>query len=491
MTRVFSTIPALLVLLASCGSPEGGAPGDLGPTDGAAADLGAPDAGPADAAPELPPPCTPGARRCLDAETVQECQGGVWKTVDVCADTHFCAMGTCVLLEDCTPGTVSDCFSYFQQTICNPEGTGYVPMDCPEGQLCVEGLCAETDCLPGQARCADAESKQVCSDAGSWQEPEPCGDGMTCVGGKCLSACMSDPKWNNSSIGCEYWTVDLDQSDKATLFTDHTPPAESPHSVVLSNPGTASAVVNFSTLAQGIELPWTEEVIQPGETRLFTMPRMDLEGAGIFDRSVRIVSNRPLVATQFNPQDAAETYSNDSSLLLPAEMLGNEYVILGWPSQMEIAFSPYPALLGYFTVVAVEEGETEVEVSLSSPSFGIVPNAPDLPAGQTHTFTLSQYEVLQLEGVSKTMALENDMSGSRVLASKKVAVFVGHEGPLICPDEAIHLCTEVNPDGSDPGCCCLEHLEEQLWPVSAWASEYVMAKIRPRGSEDWDTYRVQ
>ncbi|MBM4355082.1 MAG: hypothetical protein FJ109_15075 [Deltaproteobacteria bacterium] len=434
-----------------------------------------------------------GERKCTDKDEVLECQGGKWVVVTVCPDTHFCLLGYCVPPEDCTPGEIKGCYSVTQFRQCNLEGNAYIPVNCPEGQTCADGVCGIFACAPGDQQCAGPSSTRKCKQDGSgWGEPEPCDQGLVCIGGKCMSECMTDPKWNNSSIGCEYWTVDLDQSDKANIMSGNTPPAESPHSVVLSNPGTAPAKVTFTTQAEGITLPFAaEEIIEPGQTREFVMPRMDLEGAGIFDRSVRIRSNRPLVATQFNPKDAAKTYSNDSSLLLPAEMLGKEYLILGWSSQMEIAFSPYPALLGYFTVVAVEPGETTVDVKLSSPSFGIVPNSPDLPANAVHTFKLQQFQVIQFEGVSKTMDLENDMSGSLVIADKKVAVFVGNEGPLICPDEAIHLCAGRDAPWGDLGCCCLEHLEEQLWPLDTWASEYLMVKIRPRGYEDWDVYRVQ
>ncbi len=435
--------------------------------------------------------CKEKERGCIREREVGECQGGQWVTVAVCPEGSFCYLDGCVQSQPCTPGTFNGCISLSQQAICNPEGTAYVPYDCPEGQKCVDGMCSTTECIPGEARCQGEQAREVCSASGVWGAPEECQDGESCIGGKCMSACMSDPKWANSSVGCEYWTVDLDQSDKATIGSSHTPPAEAPHSVVLSNPGTASAKVTFSTIAAGITLPFGEEVIGPGETREFVMPRMDLEGAGIFDRSVRIRSTRPLVATQFNPKDAANTYSNDSSLLIPAEVLGKEYLILGWASQMKMSIGVYPALLGYFTVIAVEPGETTVRVVLSSESFGLIPNAPPLAPGVEHVFTLQQYQVIQFEGVSKTMALENDMSGSAVVADKRVAVFVGNEGPLICPDEALHLCSGTDPYSGDMGCCCLEHLEEQLAPVDAWSDTYLMAKIRPRGAQDWDTYRVQ
>ncbi len=85
------------------------------------------------------------------------------------------------------------------------------------------------------------------------------------------------------------------------------------------------------------------------------------------------------------------------------------------------------------------------------------------------------------------------MSGSFVSADKRIAVFAGHEGPAICPEEARKsLCPVVMPPDEQKDCgCCLEHLEEQLWPLSAWSDEYLVVKAPPRGDVDLDTYRVQ
>ncbi len=491
-------MPAWVLVLASlasggCGSDSGSGDKDGAERDGAAmADRMEPDGrGDAETDGEGPGTCKGGLWQCIDDRTVQECQGGAWVTVSVCDQNHFCAQGTCVELKDCTPGVIQGCFSYFQQAICNPEGRGFVPMDCPTTEICVDGMCQEYECMPGAAQCLDSATRQICDESGHWGPGEACQTGA-CLGGKCISACMTDPKWANSSVGCEYWTVDLDQGDMATLMSGGIPPAEAPHSVVLSNPGTEEALVTFTTLMQDIAVPWSTETIGPGQTREFEMPRMDLDGAGIFDRSIRISSTRPLVAVQFNPKDMASTYSNDSSLLIPAEMLGKEYLVLNWQSQMK-TMGPYPPTHGYFTIVATEPGETSVTVTLASPSFGIIPNSPELSAGTPHEFKLQQFQVLQLEGESKTINFENDLSGSHVVADKRIAVFSGHEGPLICPEESHILCPVIidpPPDASECS-CCLEHLEEQLIPLSAWSSEYLVVKAAPRGDVDFDTYRVQ
>ncbi len=360
------------------GSPSGSQPGDAAPESGQG-DSTAPDEG----------PCEQGALRCLTATEAAICQDGAWTVSQACRSGQLCFDGRCLTPEPCTPKTIDGCFSANAKRRCNEAGSAYEPVKCEAGELCVLGECKVTDCAPGQARCADQKNRQQCTPEGEWGQPQPCGEGHTCTAGRCLSGCRSDPKFTYSSVGCEYWSVDLDQSTKATIMTDHTPPAVAPHSVALSNPGDFPVVVTFSTKATGITLPFGEETIEPGQVREFEMPRMDLEGAGIFDRSVRILSSGPVVATQFNPKDYGNTYSNDSSLLLPADLLGTEYVILGWESQAKLPFEVYPALLGYFTVIAVEEGETSVTVQLSSESNPVIPNGAPLAPGVPHNYKLA------------------------------------------------------------------------------------------------------
>ncbi|MBM4356180.1 MAG: hypothetical protein FJ109_20710, partial [Deltaproteobacteria bacterium] len=267
--------------------------------------------------------CEEGERVCSSPKEVAECQNGKWVVVTVCPDTHFCSAGTCVKSETCTPGVVEGCYSLDSFKQCNLEGTGFIPVKCPAGQKCADGKCGEFDCLPGQAVCTDNKSKKSCGLDGTWGEPEPCPEGLNCVGGKCLSQCLTDPKWNNSYISCEYWTLDLDNyHDKYSAGLGGVYPDEAPHGVILANPGTAPAVVTFTCFAPDISFNIPEITIPAGEHKVVEMPRMDVDGSVITNRSVRINSNRPVVAYQFNPLDFQGAYSDDSSLLIPAEVVG-------------------------------------------------------------------------------------------------------------------------------------------------------------------------
>ncbi|MBM4370093.1 MAG: IgGFc-binding protein [Deltaproteobacteria bacterium] len=469
------------------GGDSGGGPDWSGPADVGPAEVGE-DAGGADGSADAVA-CEQGQLKCVVHEgtwEVHSCVAGQWVWTHDCADNAFCVNGTCIEETPCDPGDVDGCYSLSQYLECNAEGTGYVPVDCPEETLCIGGVCEDTECIPGQAQCVDPETKQTCNDDGVWDEPVNCGAGLSCVGGKCMSQCLNDPKWNNSYIGCEYWTLDLDNYPDPFSPTQ---PDEAPHGIILGNPGTATATITFKSFASDVPFNLLTTTVEAGSVRVIELPRMDIDGSVITDRSVRVVSNRPVVAYQFNPLDFQAAYSDDSSLLIPAEMLGKEYLILSYmTSPLEAISIPgmnMPSQHGYFTVLAVEEGETEVSVRVVGKAES--PEDPNvvLQEGIYHPFVLQQGQVLNLQATGKTLSGNLDLSGSHVIGNKKLAVFSGHE-------EAVVQGLETDPVTGEPAdCCCAEHLEEQLFPLETWASTYLCVKAAPRGPSDLDLWRVQ
>lgn len=493
MTRFLWVLGLVLVLSAgSCGSKDNGSgdalPGDatLAEQDSAVVDMTPlPDAGDKDAidaTSDQTAGCVQGMRSCLDPSTVVECQGGQWVTVSLChSDTHFCSAGTCVEYADCNPGDVNGCYSLMALNVCNEEGSAYEPEACPSGQSCIGGACIQAACIPGQASCIDSSTKQECLQDGSgWSDPIPCEEGLTCVGGKCLSQCLTDPKWANSYIGCEYWTVDLDNYHDPFSSI---PPDEALHGLILGNPGTASATVTFTSIAVGIVLNLPEVVIPAGETAVVELPRMDIDGSGIFDRSIRVNSNRPIVAYQFNPLDFQGAYSDDSSLLIPAEMLGTEYFIITRPtSPLEaMPIMPAPSQHGYFTVVATEEGTTNLSITVTAACEPLEEGGALIAKGTTIQQTLQQFEVLSLEASGKSMFPLQDLTGSHVVADRPIAVFAGHEETVI---------EDPNLPEGEGDCCCAEHIEEQFFPVATWSTSYHCVKARSRGAPDEDLWIV-
>jgi len=421
-----------------------------------------------------------GKNACLSAAEVVQCQFGEWKILAVCPDSYFCFAGACVELVSCEPGENDGCLSLNALSQCNTQGNAYVPVDCPADQNCAAGVCGIFECLPGQSICLDSDTKQECLPDGSdWGAGEICEVGEVCVGGQCLSYCQSAPEWLNSYVGCEYWTLDLDNYHDP--FSP-VPPDEAVHGVIVGNPGTQTATVTFTSYASEVDFPLTMVTVGAGQSKVVELPRMDIDGAIISDRSVRIQSNRPVFVQQHNPLEFSSSLSTDSSLLLPAEVLGTEYLILSYPTSPLEAF-PFnptmPSQHGYFTVLAVEAGVTNVTVKVAARTDSPAGDGTLLDPGSVHQFALEKGEVLnfQADGSQMFPFGELDVSGSHIVADGKIAVFAGHE-------EAV-----VGAPGLD--CCCAEHLEEQLLPLASWDTTYVCAKAKPRGVVDADLWRVQ
>jgi len=491
-------ILAALLLVAACGTnndgDNGGGPGEdtAGKPDwstgDAAVDQSTGDGGADVAKTDIEGPCEQGQTKCVIHDgtwEVHSCVNMAWMWTHDCADQDFCIDGKCVQEADCVPGDIDGCYSLSQFLECNEDGNAYVPVACPDGEICLLGECSDSECIPGQAQCLDAGTKQICGDDGVWGDPDPCPTGLTCVGGKCLSECLNDPKWNNSYIGCEYWTLDLDNYHDPFSGT---PPDEALHGIILGNPGSAMATITFTSFATDVPFNLLQTTVEAGESKVIELPRMDIDGSTITDRSVRVNSNRPVVAYQFNPLDFQSAYSDDSSLLIPAEVLGKEYLILSYPTTPLEAMPIMPAdsQHGYFTVLAVEEGETNVAVRVTGDAD--YPNVEGalLEQGIYHEFVLQQGEVLNLQADGSKLNGGLDLSGSHVIGDKKLAVFSGHEEAVVAG-----LANDpVNPN-EPADCCCAEHLEEQLFPLETWAATYLAVKAAPRGEADMDLWRVQ
>jgi len=429
--------------------------------------------------------CVDGQRGCRDEKQVVKCTLGTWELVTICPEGFFCSGGDCIEPEQCTPGDINGCSSMTAVAKCNEAGTGYVPYPCPGGTSCLNnsGVCSEAVCYPGQANCVDATYIQQCKEDGSgWAEAEACNKGLTCVGGKCISQCLSDPKWSNSYIGCEYWSVDLDQYHDPYSPTK---PDEAKHGIVIGNPGTAPAIVTF-TFPAGVAFIIPEVTIEAGEAKAIPFPRIDIDGSGIFEKAVKINSNRPIVVYQYNPLDFQGAYSDDSSLLIPAEMLGKEYfaMTLGTSPLEAMPIMPAASQHGYFTVIAVEEGETKVSVKVTAIADHpmAMPGNEFMNPGSYYDFTLQQFQVLSIQADGSKMTTKTDLTGSHVIADKKVAMFSGHEEAVV----KVPGCGE----GEQSSGCCAEHLEEQMFPVDTWASEYLCVKAPSRGDPDKDLWRV-
>ena len=516
----YGVLGVLLVLLTACGGKGGGSDAGAGDPDGGAVPLADASGAPADAAAgsetstvaedagddaatvQLPDGgCVDGETECGASSVVVVCVAGVWTEGETCGAGEVCRAGACRPVQSCTPGEVRGCTDQGSRAVCDERGETYVPDPCPPAEpYCVQGMCDTRMCWPGQTLCETAFTQLHCNADGSgWENPTPCGEGAVCKDGACISGCEAAIKLS-SYIGCEYWTVDLDNyHDPGTIRK----PDEVPHSVVISNPSHVEATIRFETLS-GVAIEVVDPVVPPGDARAFTMPRLDVDGSGITYNSIRILSSMPVNAYQFNPLNNEFVYSNDASLLLPANTLGRRYIAASWPSGPDMSglsaipgFDLFVPQMGYVTIVATDGGTTEVTVTPSA-AVGEGPGVPALEKGVPHTFTLEQFQVLNLEAAAGTLQLwpplaeMHDLTGTVIEATKPVAVFGGHEEAVIgeTPDDDGGF--TADPNDQDGGSCCADHLEEQMLPLRVWRNDILCTKARPRGTsgEERDVWRI-
>jgi len=414
--------------------------------------------------PEVSATCQPGEMRCQDSSTVIYCQGGVWVVGQMCPAGQICLAGQCAVKAECQSGSVDGCFSAFALKMCDPTGQGYVAFPCDTGELCVDGRCTVAACNPGQRQCVGGSSYSVClADGSGWDSPTECPPGESCMGGQCLDSCASDPKFAQSNVGCEFWSLDLGQWEVKPGEMNMDPSASTiPHGIVVGNPNDSTVYITFES-GDGTPVGVPDPSLAPGETKVFTMPVMSIQESGISGKSIRLRTNKPVTAAQFNPPSNKDfVHTSDASLLFPPTILGREYFAVSMPSligpDMPMV-GKSPSVWGYVTVVAVEPGTTSVTVT---PSCDTEPG-PDFPGyqkGQSFTVDLEQFQVLNVNSLAVGMMVSatHDLTGTHIMATQKVAAFGGHH------------CMVVGNSNCD-------HLETSLLPVEAWGTEYVAPRM--------------
>ncbi|MFO0618778.1 MAG: IgGFc-binding protein [Polyangiaceae bacterium] len=376
-------------------------------------------------------------------------------------------------------------------TPCKADGkTPDTPITCPE-QCAPQKGCVH--CFPDAKYCEGNEVHQCLGDGSAGPLIEACdvANGVTCDNGMCLTACQI-AETTPSNVGCEFWAVDLDQQDGAG-----NDPASADFGVALSNKGDSKANVTVQINEAPPGMPPSIKAIKnitvdPKTLVPIILPIRELDcgvkpndynspGTCLSSKAFRIVSSAPIVVYQFNAFE--NSYSDDASLLLPTNALGSYYRVLGWgaghPVKIDFPGLP-PDLIGidrsYVTIVAPHDN-THVTVN---PSWRIKGNPPiaATPKGGTITATLNAFDVLNLETDDGTMQdFAADLSGSLVLSDLPVAVFTGVEstgapGQIDIP----------KPPGWDMDSCCLDHLEDQLFPAESIGVNYFVPRSPLRGS---------
>lgn len=421
--------------------------------------------------------CAEGARRCV-GEVPETCVAGAWTPGEVCADGTSCVDGRCIEPDACEPGFVAGCFDELTQLRCNDAGTAFEQVPCPTGDWCFLGECGEQRCEPGALSCTDdGEWILECNAAGTdLERSERCEQGLACVRGECLGGCALGDK-DPSYIGCEFWTVDLPQYQDTLLGMD---PRRVPHSVVVANTSDRDAEIQIESFSD-IPPVFDALTVPAGGVQAITFPRADVEDTSRSTRSFRMRTTEPIIAYQFNPLNDVGVASNDASLLLPAEAVGTEYYVMSWPSGPD-ALGNGPQT-GWFTIVGTRDETTTVTIRFSATLIdGVDPDLQGITEGSTHTFTLERGDVMNFEALTEFQIFppsvtEGDLTGTHIVADKPIVVFGGHEQAVMVGSY------------DEEGSCCADHLEQQLFPVSTWGTQYAAVHSPYRGNEV-DYWRV-
>jgi hypothetical protein len=155
------------------------------------------------------------------------------------------------------------------------------------------------------------------------------------------------------------------------------------------------------------------------------------------NKAVHVVADDPVVVYGMNRSN----YTSDGMLMLPVSSLGQEYVVA---SASDVADGISQKLPSQYLVIAPYDTTT---VTITNPW-----DTPNHQAGSSFTITMNSGDVFS----SMSTGFGGDLSGAWISADKPVAVAAGQN------------CTYL-PNRNYPAC---DHLEEMLFPVSAWGELY-------------------
>lgn len=424
-----------------------------------------------------PRECPPSTRYCTDASNYAICDDdGRIASQAACESGEYCADGFCLVGEapSCEAGQVIRCASPTALLRCADDGVSQVSEPCPASAgNCIAGACTDQICT-ANARSCQGNNIVQCSDDGRTQQVlETCETG--CSAGQCVDPCAGDGK---SYVGCGFYAVDLDNYSACSSNADCDPGStcvqnecsngganREQFAVTVSNTSNRTVEVTVDTPDGNVVATRT---VAPGALESIPLPQRDVENSSLSFNSYRVQSDGPITVHQFNPQNNSGAFSNDASLLLPATSLGTEYLFLGWPT---VASGPNAAALkSQMIIVATSDGTTRVSVTspiASMPGPGGTPAAlvPNTPT----EFTLERGQVLSFATERVASA---DFTGASISSDQPIAVFSAAE------------CANIPLDNQ-----FCDHIEQQLYPVDTWGTNFIGSKFFPRGSEP-DVWRI-
>lgn len=401
---------------------------------------------------------------------------------------------------------------------CHPDGTFDPPVACADGQLC-DPQAGCVVCPPNMNYCGGPTDNDVyaCNADGTMGTyVTSCGSGETCSNGTCKPPCVAIED-HPSNLGCEFWAVDLPNEAGSTNNA-----AQQQYAVVVANNNDDPVTVTVTKNAARVGDPLAEQAVLQKTIAPHTATELDLpqrevdgtmgqnktytlgSGTGTFvsPHAYHVVASEPVVVYQFNP--IIQAFSNDASTLIPKQALGQDYVIVGFETANPCGITGLPVAgipdHGAIAIVA-QNDNTHVTVTTTHPIMASGGDSgfaiPETPKGGTISFTASRYTVVNLESrmvvgsaldcsAAVNGGQNGDFTGTTIHADGPIAVYTAHERGLGFGG-AQNIVYPPDWDSMSDDICCTDHLEEQLFPVTALGKEFAIARspIRSTDPSGW------
>ncbi len=308
----------------------------------------------------------------------------------------------------------------------------------------------------------DAATRDAAPDAAPTCSADCAKKGQVCSLGRCTSSACATAELSSQSIaGCMFYTLQADNvtaddgAETTFLVTNF---GVDPANVEIDVPQSSSTGATWVAVGRG--------QIGVGASAGLPISARQVTSAGLSRQAaLRISSDRPVTVAEIESDDVQSVAtSSGGTMILPLQALGLSYQAVTYPQHA----SPDVQVTdgsrggaGRVMIVGTVDGTSIMFTPRSSITGGA---GGDLAAGYPYQFTLDDGDVLQIY----TGAEGEDLTGSTVTASARVAVFSGN------------ISTTYSSDVTGINSADMAH--EQMPPLADWSTDYVAAALTPQAS---------
>ena len=305
--------------------------------------------------------------------------------------------------------------------------------------------------------------------------------GLACSLRRCTStACQAAEGTGEGSgkgiAGCIFYTLQTDNvsaDENATTSFLVANAGQARANVTLEVAETASGEAGWTALGEfqinvgaSLRIPISPLAASHGDGGL-AAPQVTAvgvtKGAGL-----RISSNQPVTVSQLESDNVdSPATSSGGTMILPLQSLGSDHRVITYaqePTNDVQATAGSRGGSARVMVVGTHDGTTVTFAPVSLVTGDPSGDPPDIPAGGSHTVTLDDGDVFQIY----SGAMDEDLTGARVVATYPVAVFAGN------------ISTTYGSNVTGINSADMAH--EQMPPVTSWSKIYVAAGMTPQAS---------